>query len=138
MRGAHPSSWRAEALETLRLSVPLAAANMLQMAVYAIDVIFVARLGQTALAASALSVNLFGLMAWSAFSLVGAVATLIAAEQGRARAVREVRRSARMALWLSAGLGLAIMAVCMGARASCSPPGSRPMWRGWRAAFWAC
>jgi MATE family multidrug resistance protein len=53
MRGAHPSSWRAEALETLRLSVPLAAANMLQMAVYAIDVIFVARLGQTALAASA-------------------------------------------------------------------------------------
>ena len=49
-----PSPLRAEFRATLRLAVPLAAANLLQMLVYAIDVIFVARLGQQALAASSL------------------------------------------------------------------------------------
>ncbi len=38
---------------------------------------------------------------------------LIAAEQGRGRhALREIRRSVRMALWLAAALGLAGMVVC--------------------------
>ena len=104
--------WRTEMRETLRLAAPMAAANLLQMLVYAIDVIFVARLGETALAASSLATTLFGLMMWCFSGLTGACAPLIAAELGRrAHAVREVRRTLRMALWLAVLCGLAGMAV---------------------------
>ena len=107
------STWRAELAATLRLAGPLAAANLLQMLVYAMDVIFVARLGEQSLAASSLSISLFGLLMWCFSGLTGMVAALIAAELGRRRhAVREVRRSARMALWLAAMCGLAGMTVC--------------------------
>ena len=44
--------WRRELRATLLLAAPLAAANLAQMLVYAVDVIFVARLGEQALAAS--------------------------------------------------------------------------------------
>ena len=104
--------WRAELGATLRLAAPLAAANLLQMLVYAIDVIFVARLGEQALAASSLATTLFGLMMWCTIGLTGACAPLIAAELGRRRhAVREVRRSVRMALWLAVLCGLAAMLI---------------------------
>ena len=110
---APASPFRAELGETVRLAAPLALANLLQMAVYAVDVIFVARLGQEALAAASLSTSLFGLMMWCFSGLTGAVAPLIAAELGRGRhAVREVRRSVRMALWLAVALGLGGMALC--------------------------
>ncbi|MBS0482231.1 MAG: MATE family efflux transporter [Proteobacteria bacterium] len=107
------SPWRTELRATLHLAVPLAAANLLQMLVYAIDVIFVARLGETTLAAASLATTLFGLMMWCFSGLTGACAPLIAAELGRrAHAVREVRRSLRMALWLAIGCGAAGMVVC--------------------------
>ena len=48
------SPWRAELAATLRLAWPLALANLLQMLVHAVDVIFVARLGERELAASSL------------------------------------------------------------------------------------
>ncbi|HYD24780.1 MAG TPA: MATE family efflux transporter [Croceibacterium sp.] len=109
-----PSTWRGELAATLRLAAPLAAANLLQMLVYAIDVIFVARLGEEALAASSLSLSLFGLLMWCFSGLTGMVAALIAAELGRRRhAVREVRRSTRMALWLGLACGLAGMVACL-------------------------
>ncbi|HXU59489.1 MAG TPA: MATE family efflux transporter [Verrucomicrobiae bacterium] len=114
MPGPAPSLLRQEIGATLRLAGPLAAANLLQMMVYAIDVIFVARLGPEALAASSLSVALFGLIAWSLSGLTGAVAPLIAAELGhRTHALREIRRSVRMALWLAIASGLVGMAVCL-------------------------
>jgi len=113
MAPAQTSPFRVELGATLRLSAPLALANMLQMAVFAIDVIFVARLGQEALAAASLSVAMFGLMIWACSGLTGSVAPLIAAELGRGRhALREVRRSIRMALWLAVLCGLAGMVVC--------------------------
>ena len=106
-------AFRTELKATVLLAAPLAAANLLQMAVHAVDVIFVARLGQEALAASSLSIALFSLMVWCFSGLTGAVAPLIAAELGRGRhAVREIRRSVRMALWLAVLCGLAGMAVC--------------------------
>ena len=109
---AAPSAMRVEFGAMLRLAGPLAAANLLQMLVYAIDVIFVARLGEQALAASSLSIALFSLMAWGASAMTGAVAPLIAAELGaRRHAVREVRRSVRMGLWLAVLLGLGCMAI---------------------------
>jgi multidrug resistance protein, MATE family len=106
-------SWRGELRATLRLAWPLAAANLLQMLVYAMDVIFVARLGEEALAASSLAISLFGMLVWMSSGLTGMVAALIAAELGfRRHAVREVRRSVRMALWLAVAIGVLGMAVC--------------------------
>ncbi len=117
-QSAPASLFRVELGATLRLATPLALANLLQMAIYAIDVIFVARLGETPLAAATLSTSLVGLMVWALSGLTGAVAPLIAAELGRKRpirfggAVREVRRSVRMALWLAVGFGLLAFTVC--------------------------
>ena len=104
--------WRRELRATLLLAAPLAAANLAQMLVFAVDVIFVARLGEQALAASALATTIFGLMIWCFSGLIGACSPLIAAELGRRRhAVREVRRSVRMALWLSAACAILGMIV---------------------------
>lgn len=102
--------WRS----TLGLAAPLVGANLLQMAVFAIDVVFVARLGPAALAASSLTVSVFGLLIWSLTGLVGAASPLIAAELGRrSHAVREVRRTVRMAAWAGFGAGLGAMGLCL-------------------------
>jgi MATE family multidrug resistance protein len=109
----HHHPFRAELGATLRLAGPLALANMLQMAVFAVDVIFVARLGQESLAASSLAVAIIAVLMMGMNGLTGAVAPLIAAELGRRRnSIREVRRSVRMALWLAVGLGLGAILVC--------------------------
>ena len=106
--------WRGEFAATLRLSWPLAAANLLQMLTYAVDVIFIARLGEAQLAASALAVALFGLVLWAMSGLTGAVAPVIAADLGaRAPALRPVRRGIRMALWLAVMSGALGMALCL-------------------------
>ncbi|MEW9855154.1 MATE family efflux transporter [Novosphingobium sp. M1R2S20] len=123
-----PRLFRDELSATLRLSVPLAAANILQMAVFATDVMFVSRLGQEALAASSLAVAIFGLMLMGFFGLTGAVAPLIAAEIGRRRhAVREVRRSVRMALWLCGLLGVIGIAVCLTGETIILATGQQPV-----------
>jgi MATE family multidrug resistance protein len=111
---APPRTFAAEARATLALAGPLVAANLLQMAVFALDVMFVSRLGQAPLAASALAVSLFGLLIWSLTGLVGAASPLIAAELGRrSHAVREVRRSFRMAAWAGLIASLGAMGVCL-------------------------
>ncbi len=108
----HP--WRDEFRATTALALPLAVANLLQMAVYAIDVIFVARLGETALAASSLAVSVFGSMMWGFHGLTGGAAPLIGAELGRSRhAVREIRRTVRMALWFAVLCGIIGLGVCL-------------------------
>ncbi len=110
---ASVSGWKAEIAATFRLAWPLALANLLQMLVHAVDVIFVARLGEVELAASALGIALFGLLMWAFSGLTGITAALIAEELGRkAHAVREVRRSVRMGLWLAVLSGMAGMAIC--------------------------
>jgi MATE family multidrug resistance protein len=109
-----PLHWNTELRAMLRLAAPMVGANILQMAVFAVDVVFVARLGPVALAASSLSVSLFGLLVWSLSGLVGGAAPLIAAELGRRRhAVREVRRTVRMTAWAGALAGLLAMGVCL-------------------------
>ncbi len=106
--------WGQELRATLGLAGPLAAANLLQMLTYAIDVIFIARLGERELAASALAVSLFGLVLWALTGLTGAVAPLIAEAIGaRAPALRAVRRSVRMALWLAVMAGIGGMGLCL-------------------------
>ena len=106
--------WREELSATMKLSWPLAAANLLQMLTYAIDVIFIARLGEAQLAASALAIALFGLVMWALSGLTGAVAPVAAAELGeRAPALRPVRRAVRMALWLALISGVIGMGLCL-------------------------
>ncbi|WP_336979521.1 MATE family efflux transporter [Altererythrobacter fulvus] len=108
----HPT-WRSELAATLRLAVPLALAGLLQMATHATDVIFVARLGEEALAATSLAIAIYGVIVWSLSGLTGSVAALIAAELGRRKhAVREVRRSTRMALWLAIVASVLGMILC--------------------------
>ncbi|MGB3753163.1 MAG: MATE family efflux transporter [Parerythrobacter sp.] len=110
--------WRTELRATFAMSWPLAAANLLQMLTYAVDVIFIARLGEAPLAASALVVALFGLVLWALSGLTGAVAPVIAAAVGtgdvrRGSVVRPVRRATRMALWLAVISGAGGMALCL-------------------------
>ncbi|NCP13841.1 MAG: MATE family efflux transporter [Sphingomonadales bacterium] len=107
-------SWGQELRATIGLAGPLAAANLLQMLTYAVDVIFIARLGEQELAGSALAVSLFGLVLWALTGLTGAVAPLIAEAVGaRAPALRPVRRSVRMALWLALLAGVSGTGLCL-------------------------
>lgn len=110
--GQAPADWRGEACALARLAGPLVAANLLQMAVFAVDVIFVARLGAVPFAAATLGVFLFHILGFGLVGLVGAAEPLIAAAIGRrVGAVRQVRRSFRMGLWLAVAGGLAVMLV---------------------------
>ncbi len=106
--------WGQELRATAALATPLALANLLQMLTYAIDVMFIARLGEVELAASALAVSLFGLVLWALSSLCGAVAPLIAEALGSGNpSPRPVRRAVRMALWLAVLSGTLGMGVCL-------------------------
>ena len=101
--GPAPATLRQEMRALVWLAGPLVGANLLQMAVSAVDVIFVARLGTVELAAATLGVFLFNILMYALIGLTSAAAPIIAAELGRrAHAVREVRRSFRMALWVAA------------------------------------
>ncbi|MEM9312106.1 MAG: MATE family efflux transporter [Pseudomonadota bacterium] len=107
-------SWTGELRATLLLAAPLALANMLQMLTYAVDVIFIARLGESELAASSLVMAIFGLIVWALNSLTAAVAPLMAADLGaNPNSVRPVRRAMRMALWLAVISGTLGMALAM-------------------------
>jgi len=105
-------SWKGETWQTFLLAGPLALANLLQMATYSVDIIFIARLGEQELAASQLVMAIFGLIVWSLASLTAAVAPVISAELGsNPNAVRPVRRAVRMALWLAVFSGAGGMAL---------------------------
>ncbi|MBX3563213.1 MAG: MATE family efflux transporter [Sphingomonas sp.] len=98
-----PATLREEMRALVWLAGPLVGANLLQMTVSAVDVIFVARLGTVELAAATLGVFLFNLSMFALIGLTSAAAPIIAAELGRrAHSVREVRRSFRMAMWVGA------------------------------------
>ena len=112
LAGPAPATWREELAALVRLALPLVGGNLLQMAVYAVDVMFVSRLGAVPFAAATLGVFLLSLIMWALMGLTTACAPLIAAELGaRSHAVREVRRSFRMALWLAAAACLFFMVV---------------------------
>ena len=101
--GPAPATLKGELDALVRLAGPLVGANLLQMAVAAVDVIFVARLGTVELAAATLGVFLFNILMFALIGLTSAAAPIIAAELGRrTHSVREVRRSFRMALWVAA------------------------------------
>ncbi|MDR6787797.1 MATE family multidrug resistance protein [Sphingomonas sp. BE138] len=107
-----PPTWNAELRALAALAGPLIGANLLQMAVFAVDVVFVARLGPVEFAAATLGVFFFHILGFALIGLVGAAEPLIAAALGRrVGAVRQVRRSFRMAMWLAVAGSLVVMAV---------------------------
>jgi MATE family multidrug resistance protein len=137
LTGPH-GPWRTEFGATLRLALPLAATNLLQMLIHAVDVIFIARLGDQPLAAASLGISIFGLTMWGLTGLIGACAPLIAAELGRRRhSVREVRRTVRMALWMSVGFGLLGMAICFAGETILRATGQDPVIAGLSGDFLA-
>ena len=112
LTGSAPATAGEEFRALVKLAGPLVGANLLQMAVAAVDVIFVARLGTVELAAATLGVFLFNVLMYATIGLTTAAAPLIAAELGRRKhAVREVRRSFRMALWVGAAAAVVVMAI---------------------------
>lgn len=112
LTGRAPATWRDELRALATLAGPLVGANLLQMAVFAVDVVFVARLGATEFAAATLGVFVFNILAFGLIGLVGAAEPLIAAALGRrVGAVRQVRRSFRMALWLAVAGAMVVMTV---------------------------
>ena len=112
----------------VRLAAPIVGANLLQMAVFFIDVVFVARLGTTDFAAATLGVFLYSLTAWALVSMVGASSPLIAAERGaRAHSVRQVRRTFRMSLWLGAMASIPVVVLLWQGGAILSWAGQDPI-----------
>jgi MATE family multidrug resistance protein len=119
--------WGQELRATLALAVPLAATNLLQMLIHAVDVIFIARLGDTPLAASSLGIAIFGLTLWAMTGLVGACAPLIAAERGRKlHSVRDIRRTVRMGMWVAVGCGCVGMGIAFAGEALLLLSGQAP------------
>ena len=112
LTGPPPPTLADEVRALVRLAGPLVGANLLHMAVFAVDVVFVARLGTTELAAATIGVFLFNVLTWATIGLTSAAEPLIAAAIGRrVGAVRDARRSFRAGLWLGMLASVPVMAV---------------------------
>jgi multidrug resistance protein, MATE family len=100
-----PNLWRAEARALLALAMPLILGNLAQSMIYATDLVLLGRLGADELAAGSLAVSIYGPFMFFGTGLLSALAPMIASERGRMRhSVRDVRRSVRQGLWVSAVL----------------------------------
>jgi MATE family multidrug resistance protein len=126
--GLAPATIRAEFGALTRLAAPIVGANLLHMAVFAVDVVFVARLGTIELAAATIAVFLFNVLCWALIGLTSAAEPLIAAAIGRrVGAVRDSRRSFRAGLWLGALASGPIMIVMWNGAALFAALGQDPL-----------
>ena len=99
--------WRNEIRATMALAWPLILANLTMQMIQATDVILMGWLGPRQLAAAALGLNLTFAFVLLGMGMITAAAPMMATALGRrSTAVRDVRRSFRQALWLSAMLSL--------------------------------
>lgn len=93
-------AWRDEARETLKLALPLIFTQVAQMTIMTTDIVMLGRVGQTALASSALAVTIFFFCWLIGAGPVAAVAPMIAHILGGDRANRDgVRAVVRMGIW---------------------------------------
>ncbi|TYR29864.1 MATE family efflux transporter [Mesorhizobium microcysteis] len=96
----------------LALAWPMILTNLGQTAMTATDVMMMGRLGPDALAAGTLGANLYFAPMIFGLGLILAVSPMIAFELGRKRhSVRDVRRTVRQGLWISALVALPIWAL---------------------------
>jgi len=91
-------SWRAHISGTLRIGVPLIAAQIAQQAIQVTDTVMLGWYGTEELAASVLGTTMFFIAFIVAIGLAQAVMPLAASAEG-AGDQRAVRRSVRMGLW---------------------------------------
>ncbi|NNG03774.1 MAG: MATE family efflux transporter [Inquilinus sp.] len=97
--------WRVEAWATLKLALPLAAAQLAQVAMHTTDVVMMGWLGPEALAGGTLGSSLLFPIFLLGMGVVMATAPLAAQALG-ARKFREVRRSVRQGFWWSVVLAV--------------------------------
>lgn len=100
-------AWSGEIRSTVSLAWPIALTNLSQMAMGITDAAMLGNYDPVALAASAIGLALYWTFAIAGLGLAFGTAPLMAQALGRRRhAVRDVRRSARMGLWATAGFAL--------------------------------
>ena len=108
---AHPASrepaptqskslWQSDILPTLSLGMPLAGAQIAQIAINTTDVLMIGRLGAVELAASVLAFNFYMLLWFFGMGILQAVIPLAALARGQRRP-RDLRRAVRMGFWIS-------------------------------------
>ena len=102
--------WREEVIGTTKLALPIALTQLGQIAMMTTDLMLVGRLGDAAIAASALAQTVLFAAFMIGMGLVSAVAPLAAQAFG-AREPRMVRRSLRVGLWVAVLLGIPLTAV---------------------------
>jgi len=98
---AQPATlWQSDIQPTLALGLPLAGAQLAQMAINTTDVLMIGRLGAKELAASVLAFNFYMLVWFFGMGVLQAVIPLAARARGQ-RKLRDMRRSVRMGFWIS-------------------------------------
>jgi multidrug resistance protein, MATE family len=107
-------AWLAEARETLKLALPLAATQLAQMAIMTTDVIMLGHLSTTALAAAALGNTAFFFCWILGCGPVAAVAPMIAhtlgADPGN---TADIRSAVRMGFWAMLAISLPLIALLL-------------------------
>jgi MATE family multidrug resistance protein len=127
VRAAAGGAWLAEIRATVALAWPIALTNLSQMAMGITDAAMLGNYDAVALAASAIGLALYWSVAIAGLGLAFGTAPLMAQALGRRRhAVRDVRRSARMGLWATAGFALPASLVLWQAEAILLALGQEP------------
>ncbi|MCX2725349.1 MATE family efflux transporter [Roseibium salinum] len=94
------SLWQSDIRPTLALGLPLAGAQLAQMAINTTDVLMIGRLGAEELAASVLAFNFYMLVWFFGMGVLQAVIPLAARARGQ-RKLRDFRRAVRMGFWVA-------------------------------------
>ena len=102
------AKYRPHVLATLSLGLPLIGSHLARMAIGVGDTVMIGWYGVEPLAALVIATSFFHILFFLGMGFGTGVLGLIAAHVAAGRET-EVRRGARMALWLSAGFGLAMM-----------------------------
>ncbi|CAM3496874.1 MATE family efflux transporter [Paracoccus nototheniae] len=100
--------YRPHILATLSLGLPLIGSHLARMAIGVGDTVMIGWYGVEPLAALVIATSFFHILFFLGMGFGTGVMGLIASDIAAGRQT-EVRRGARMALWLSAGFGLAVM-----------------------------
>jgi MATE family multidrug resistance protein len=103
-KSAQPGTLRSEFGATIKLALPMALTQLGQIAMLTTDMLIVGRLGEDALAAAALGMNMFFLCFIIGMGVVTATAPLAAQAYG-ARDPRGLRRVIRQGLWAGLAFG---------------------------------
>ena len=110
---AQRQTWRMELTETVQLALPIALTQLGQIAMMTTDLALVGRLGDTALAGSALAQIILFAAFVLGMGLMSAVAPLAAQGFG-ARKPRLVRRALRVGIWAALLLGIPLTLLQLG------------------------